>query len=180
MSDYKVKHDGHDHDDVENHDIGEDLGMPTIWGVSIAFFFFCIAISAWLVGIFGKTASHENDIKIYHSEAATLNATREAQRARLNEFTVIDADQGRVSVTIDEAKKLALRELINLQRNPPQPAMLINGNPATAANPCAAAEGENPCANDEAANPCAPAEGEPEGVALAEPGTARGAESGQH
>ncbi|MEZ5338497.1 MAG: hypothetical protein R3F46_09545 [bacterium] len=175
MSDYKVKHDDHAVEE-ERHDIGEDLGMPTIWGVTISFFFFCIAISAWLVGVFGKTARHENDIKVYHSEAEVLNATREAQRAVLHDSTVVDADKGMVSVTIDEAKREIVGRLINLQRNPPEATLGLDGNPAgaqpAAGNPCAAAE--------EQLNPCAPAEGGPEDEVLAEPGTAKGAMLGSH
>ncbi len=157
MSDYKVKHD--DHNTEEHQDIGEDLGMPTIWGISIAFFFICLATSAWLVGLFGKTARHENDVKIYHSDSVTLIEAREEQMARLNTYAVMDPATARVSIPIDEAKKRALRVLINLERNPPEATMLINGTESKPLNPCAA----------DPENPCAPTEDE----AVAQPGTAQ-------
>lgn len=151
MSDYKVKHDVDAHDELEDQEIGEDLGMPTIWGVSIAFFFFCIAITAWLIGIFGKTARVENDIKVYHSDAAILLDVRESQQAQLNSYEVVDAEEGMVSIPVDEAKKRALRQLINLERNPPEPTMLLNGTEVGQVDQATSGTGEedgNPCAGD--------------------------------
>ena len=157
MSDYKVKH--NEHEVEEHHDIGEDLGMRSIWGNSIAFFFFCIAISAWLVGIYGKVDRQELDVKVFSPNTASVVSVKEQQQALLNEYRVVDADANRVSISIEDAKSMAMRELINQQRNPPQPQMLLNGLPAgeQPAIEEGSEEAQNPCATDESAgeNPCA-------------------------
>jgi len=166
MTDYKVKH-GDQVDEVQ-YEIGEDLGMTSIWGISLSFFFICLAISAWLVGIFGNHARLENEIKVMHSNSMTLLEVREEQMSRINTYALIDAAQARVSVPIDDAKRLAVRELTRLQRNPPVPTMLINGTDTKPFNPC------NPCGATAAVeNPCNPCEGEDSQV-LGEPGTAHG------
>ena len=167
MTDYKVQHE--DKVNEEHHDIGEDLGMTSIWGVSVSFFFICIAISAWLVGVFGKNARVENEIKVMHSNNMTLLEVREEQLATLNTYSVIDAEQGRVSIAIDEAMRLAVRELTRIQRNPPEPSMFINGLESKPVNPCNPC---NPC--NPGNNPCNPVS-EAAGETVGEPGTAHGA-----
>lgn len=154
MSDYKVKHSVEVPE--EHHDIGEDLGMTSIWGVSLSFFFITIAISAWLVGVFGNNMRIENEVKVLDSTSMTLIEVKQEQLARLNDYKVVDADMGRVSVTIEDAKRMAVRDLTRLQRNPPTPTMLLNGTDLVPFNPC---------------NPCADATAE----VIGEPGTARGA-----
>jgi hypothetical protein len=159
MSDYKVKHG--DEIQEDHHDIGEDLGMTSIWGISLSFFFLAIAISAWLVGVFGNNMRIENEIKVLKSTNMTLLEVKQQQLARLSDYTVVDADLGRVTVTIEDAKRRAVRDLIRMQRNPPRPTMLLNGTVQAPVNPC----------NPAAANPCADDQAEVTGS----PGTARGA-----
>lgn len=98
-------------DNTVRKDIGEDLGYTAIWEIGIVFALACIIACVYLYGLFLRVDQAEKDRKQINAIDMGMVETIQNQINEINEFGWSSAEDGLVSIPIEQAMKTTADQL---------------------------------------------------------------------